>query len=168
MPLAVTHVIITFLVISLFRDHVLDKKHRKHVTLFAIFLGGVAGLLPDADILIGQFFNISIHGGILHTLFFGLLFLIPAWIFHKKKNEKLFIYFLLISLGVFIHIFLDFILGGGDLTKGIMFFWPLMSNGYVLHDAMTYSNTFIVQMDAMILLIWLGYEQRNHNIKKFI
>jgi len=52
MPTAVTHVILTIILLDLFRDYLM-KNHKRYLTLHTLFIGGVAGLLPDIDILLG-------------------------------------------------------------------------------------------------------------------
>lgn len=101
------------------------------------------------------------HGGITHTPIFGLIFLLPAFYFLKKKKHKLSAYFFLISFGIIFHIFLDFILGGG-LYEGVMFFWPLSTQLYKIHLlASTGIRDLPVIMDALILLFWLWHEEKN-------
>ena len=86
MPLAVTHILLTIIVVDLYRDYL--TKHKKLFTLHTLFIAGVAGLLPDIDIplrMLGELFNFSIptllqHGGITHTLIFSLIFIIPGLI----------------------------------------------------------------------------------------
>ena len=82
MPLAVTHVLLTIIVVDLFRDYVLKKKYKKYFTLHTILIAGIAGLLPDIDVPInmilnffGYFPDLVLHGGLTHTPIFGLIFL---------------------------------------------------------------------------------------------
>lgn len=49
MPLAVTHVLLTIILVDLFRDYIM-KNHKKYLTLHTIMIAGIAGLLPDIDI----------------------------------------------------------------------------------------------------------------------
>ena len=79
MPLAVTHVIITIIIVDLYRDYV--TKHKKYFTLHTVFIAGLGGLLPDIDFPISHILNyfgysagLLYHGGITHTFFFGLIF----------------------------------------------------------------------------------------------
>ena len=90
MPLAVTHVLLTIILVDLFRDYF--TKHKKYFTLHTIFIAGVAGLLPDIDIPInwllnslGYSFDILKHGVITHTAFFGLIFNTCFYILEKTK-----------------------------------------------------------------------------------
>jgi len=116
MPLAVTHVILTIVLVDLIRDYYL----KKYITLHMVFIAGVAGLLPDIDIpinwvlgFLGQNIEIIKHGWFTHTLVFSLIFLVIGLILLWKDKQKLAIYFFVISFGVFFHIFLDYFLGGG-------------------------------------------------------
>ena len=83
MPLAVTHVILTIILVDLYRDYF--AKHKKYFTIHTLFIAGFAGLLPDIDIPLNwllSIFGISIlHRTITHTPLFAVIFLVPAFIF---------------------------------------------------------------------------------------
>lgn len=174
MPLAVTHVILTIILVDLFRDYIM-KKHKKYLTLHTITIAGIAGLLPDIDVPLNWFLNffgysfeLLKHGGITHTVFFGLIFLIPAFILWKKEKHKMATYFFVITFGVLFHIFLDYLLGGGAY-EGIMLLWPVSSQAFNLHllGYLTIEN-LPASIDAIILLAWLWHEEKKHKISDFI
>jgi len=164
MPLAVTHVLSTIIVVDLFRDYFMKKiHHKKYLTLNTILVAGIAALLPDIDIvlrMISNLFNITIpllfgHGYFTHTIIFGLIFLIPGFIFWKKKKHKSATYFFVISFAVLFHIFLDFLIGGGA-HYGTMLFWPFSSTQYKIHILSLFGLKDIpVALDAIFLLAWL-------------
>lgn len=177
MPLAVTHVILTIILVDLYRDYI--SKHKRYFSMHTILVAGIAGLLPDIDILfirIMNFFgyNLTIinHGGITHTLLFGFIFLIPALILLKKNKHKESMYFFVITFGIIFHLFLDFFFFGGD-EGGIMFFWPLSDARYKLFLLVKLGlvsendKTIPVAIDALILLAWLYHEEIKHKIKDF-
>lgn len=172
MPLAVTHVILTIILVDLYRDYV--SKHKKYFTIHTVMIAGVAGLLPDIDIPInwilsyfGYYFEIMQHGGLTHTAFFGLIFLVPAFYF-LRKNKKIATYFFVITFGILFHIFLDYLLGGGA-WEGVMWLWPFSAESFKIHLLLKVkdSNLF-VGLDAVILLLWLWHEEAKHKIKDFI
>ena len=174
MPLAVTHVILTIILVDLFRDYII-KKHKRYFTLHTIFIAGIAGLLPDIDIptnWILNFFNYSFvfleHRGITHTALFGLIFLIPGFIFLKKKKHKIATYFFVITFGVMFHLLLDYILGS-NINEGIMWFWPFSSEVFGIH-LLKYlkMQNLTAGIDAFILLAWLWHEEIKHKISDFI
>ncbi len=175
MPYAVTHILLTIIAVDLFRDYI--AKHKKYFTLNTIFVAGIAGLLPDIDIPLSWFFNVIMHapvpsilahGGITHTPFFGLIFLLPALYFWRNKKHKFSMYFFVVSFGVFLHIFLDYLLGGG-MHDGIMVFWPLATTGFKIHLLNGLGLNDVPQaLDASILLFWLWHEEIKHKIKDFI
>jgi membrane-bound metal-dependent hydrolase YbcI (DUF457 family) len=173
MPLAVTHVILTIIAIDLYRDYF--AKNKKLLSLHTILIGGIAGLLPDIDVPLGwilNYFGISlVHGSITHTLWFSVLFFIPALLFYSKKNYKVAVIYLVISLGVFSHIFLDWLLGGG-MHEGVMWFFPFSTATYKLHLLSNIGNAGLQMwqqaVDALILLLWLWHEEVKHKIKDFI
>ncbi|MBI3412746.1 MAG: metal-dependent hydrolase [Candidatus Aenigmarchaeota archaeon] len=65
--------------------------------MHTVLIAGIAGLLPDIDIpinwILGRLYGESVplifsHGGITHTPFFGLIFLIPAIFLWKRKKHR--------------------------------------------------------------------------------
>src|SRR3989338_6852819 len=105
MPLAVTHVLLTIIIVGLYRDYV--TKHKHYFSLYTIFIAGVAGLLPDIDIPLawilrafGFAFPLWEHGGFTHTPVFALLFLVPGLLFLKKGRHRMSMYFFVISFGI--------------------------------------------------------------------
>ncbi|MEM5801430.1 MAG: metal-dependent hydrolase [Candidatus Aenigmatarchaeota archaeon] len=118
--------------------------------------------MPDIDFPLNWLFqtlNIKTtlfnHGGITHTLFFGMIFFLIGFYFLKKDKHKISTYFFAISFGIILHIFLDFILGGGAY-EGIMFFWPFSNESYKIHLLSKLNLSDITDaIDAIILLAWL-------------
>ena len=170
MPLAVTHVLLTIIIVDLYRDYV--AKHKKYFTLHTVFIAGFAGLLPDIDLPVNlfiTFFGLSVpHGTITHTPLFGLIFLIPGFILWYHKKHKIAMYFFVICFGILAHIFLDYLLGGG-LYEGIMFFYPFSNAAFKLHLLSKLNISDIpVAIDAIILLLWLWHEEKQHKISDFI
>ena len=170
MPLAVTHVLLTIILVDLYRDYV--TKHRKYFTIHTLFIAGIGGLLPDIDIPLSQiisYFGYSPgllnHGGITHTIFFGLIFLIPAFILLIKNKRKESVYFFVISFGILFHLFLDSAVNEGSY----MLLWPLISNTYSITQLAGFGiNGYQASLDAIILLLWLYHEEVKHKIKDFI
>ncbi|MCK5281960.1 MAG: metal-dependent hydrolase [Nanoarchaeota archaeon] len=170
MPLAVTHVLLTIILIDLYRDYV--TKHKRFFSLEIVLIGGVAGLLPDIDIPLGwimKYFGINIvHGSVTHTPWFALLFLIPAFIFLNRGNRKSATLYFVISFGVFFHIFLDWFLGGG-MHEGVMWLYPFSMQAFKLHlTSMIGWKNLPAGIDAILLLGWLWHEEVKHKIKDFI
>ncbi len=169
MPLAVTHVLLTIILVDLYRDYV--AKHRRFFTLHTLVIAGIAGLLPDIDIPINwllSIFGASLaHGTITHAFMFGLIFLIPAFVFLRKGKHKTAMYFFVICFGMLFHIFLDFFLGGGT-WEGIMWLWPLSTQVFKIHLLSKIGLENIpAAIDALVLLGWLWHEEIKHKIKDF-
>jgi membrane-bound metal-dependent hydrolase YbcI (DUF457 family) len=170
MALAVTHVLLTILLVDLYRDYV--TKHRKYFTIHTLFVAGIGGLLPDIDIPLSQvlgyfgYYNSLLdHSGVTHTIFFGLIFLIPAFILLMKKKHKESTYFFVISFGVLFHLFLDIVVNEGSY----MLFWPLTTSLFGFTQfAVLGLNGSQVSLDAIILILWLYHEEVKHKIKDFI
>ncbi|MBS3055244.1 MAG: metal-dependent hydrolase [Candidatus Aenigmarchaeota archaeon] len=173
MPYAVTHVILTIIILDLYRDYV--ARHKKYFTLWTIFIGGLAGLAPDMDIpvhfvlsKIGIDISLLVHGGISHTPIIGILFLIPFAAFWLMKKHRLAVIFLVISFGLLFHIFLDYLIGGGNI-QGIMLFYPFSTETFKIFIAAN-DTDFPTRagLDALILILWLFHEERKHKILDFI
>lgn len=173
MPLAVTHVLLTIIAIDLYRDYI--AKHKKYFTTWTLFVGGMAGLASDADLVInfvlskfGVYVPLLAHGGITHTPIFGLAFLIPFAILWRMKKHKLAVMFLVASFGILFHIFLDFLIGGGSI-EGVMVFYPFSTETYKVFLLLDDTEfPYIQGLDAIILVLWLLHEERKHKIKDFI
>ena len=170
MPFAVTHVLLTIILVDIYRDYF--AKHKKYFSLHTVFIAGLAGLLPDIDIPLNWFLNLfglSIaHGTITHTPLFALIFLIPGFILWRNKKHKEAMYFFVICFGILLHIFIDYFLGGGQY-EGIMFFYPFSEAVFKLHLLGKFSLSNIpAALDAIILLAWLWHEEIKHKISDFI
>lgn len=174
MPLAVTHVLLTIIAVDLYRDYITANK--KLFSLHTILIAGIAGLLPDIDIPIGwgltllgvETPQLLQHGGITHTPFFALPFLITGLILWKYGKKKTAVYFYVATFGILFHIFLDFLLGGGA-EPGIMLFWPFSEAAYKIHLwAQLGLRDIPAALDAIILIAWLWHEERKHKIKDFV
>jgi membrane-bound metal-dependent hydrolase YbcI (DUF457 family) len=167
-------VLLTIIVLDIFRDYKI-KEHHKYFTLHTILIAGVAGLLPDIDVPLNwllRFLHIEssifTHGGLTHSVFFGLLFLIPGFILWKSKRHKSATYFFVICYGILFHLFLDSVFGGGG-TDGPMLLYPLSTG--IFKIGLLYMlpiNDVFISLDAIILLLWLWHEEAKHKIKDYI
>ena len=169
MPLAVTHVLLTIIVVDLYRDYI--TKHKKYFTLHTVFIAGFAGLLPDIDIPLNWVLSIFgagiLHRTITHTLLFGLIFLVPAFIFWYYKKHKIAVYFFVTTFGIIFHILLDFLFTGDGF--GIMFLYPISNEMTNLNLLSSLAKPHIAAgVDAIILLLWLWHEEIKHKISDFI
>ncbi|MBU1975260.1 MAG: metal-dependent hydrolase [Nanoarchaeota archaeon] len=174
MPLAVTHILLSVIIVDLYRDYI--TKHKRFFSLHTVFLAGFFGILPDIDIvfnMLGRIFDFTVpvvlgHGGITHTPFFAGLFLIPGYILWKKKRHKQAVYFFVGCFAILFHIMLDYFIGGGQY-EGIMWLFPFTVQSWKLH-LITYMNMPNIPeaLDALILLAWLWHEEVKHKITDFI
>ena len=168
MPQAVVHVLFTIIAIDLFRDYLIKDKRK--IPLVFVFLGGIAGLLPDADIplfwIIKHFLGIQVewfHRTFSHSLVaFGLLALIALLVY--RWREKWGILAAIIAFGVGFHIFLDFVFAGY-----IMPLYPFSTAAFGL-DLIGRSGleSAAAGFDAIVLLAWLWHEEKKHKISDFI
>jgi membrane-bound metal-dependent hydrolase YbcI (DUF457 family) len=168
MPTAVTHVLFAIIAIDLFRDHVIKDKRK--IPLHYVFLGGVAGLLPDIDIPIYWLFNNIlgmnfpwIHRVFTHTLVFVLMFLLAALILYDF-NKRWSLLAGIFTFGIAFHIFLDWFFVGG-----VQFFYPMSLTVYSFDlIGMLDFPVLLEGMEAIILLWWLWHEEKTHKISDFI
>ena len=178
MPQAVTHFLIPLILLGLFQDFFV--KNKKTFPIHYVFIGGLAGLLPDLDIalyyLLSFFgFNINeVHRTFSHNIFLVLFFIFLGLIFwnvkHKglgKHHLKLRIIFFVIAFGVFTHLLLDAIISGA-----IMPFFPFSNFAIGLNlislFPLPWQNTIIPTLDAVLLIFWMIYLEVKHKISDFI
>ena len=181
MPQAATHILIPLILVSLFRDYYIKRKNKKSFPLHYVLIAGIGGVLPDLDIVafwILYFFGFTfdgIHRTFMHTLFVPLSFVLLAFISFNFKNIKelgrhklkLWIIFLVIALGSFLHLLLDAIFHGS-----IMPFY-LLSNYAIGLNLFGYLPSALEQiaapsLDAGLLIVYLIYLELNHKISDFI
>ena len=182
MPHAVTHVLIPIILLSLFRDFFLNDKQRKRFPLHYVLIAGVAGLLPDIDVIVYyvmSFFGYSlseVHRTFSHNLFVVLLFVVlgvVAYVFGFRNKElgkhhlRLDKIFYVIAFGVFVHLVLDFVVAGI-----IMPFYPLSDWSIGLNTIRylpnAWQDSFVPSLDAGLLILWLVYMEFKHKISDFI
>src|SRR4030067_3414559 len=93
MPQAVTHFLIPVILLELFRDFFV--KDKKAFPVHYVFIGGLAGLLPDLDIAVYyilSFFGFTleeVHRTFSHNLFVPLIFVILGLLAYGFKNKEL-------------------------------------------------------------------------------
>ena len=180
MPQAVTHVLVAIVLAQLIRDYFVKDKQK--FPLHYVLIAGIAGLLPDIDIIAYwalHFFGFTlaeVHRTFTHTIFVPLLFLGLFFIFDGfklnisefgKRHMKLAMVFLMIAFGSAIHLFLDAIICGQ-----ITFFYPLSSFSFGLDLVSKLPNPLsrlaVPCLDAAILVLWLIYLEIRHKISSFL
>lgn len=186
MPYAVTHVLVAIIIAELIRDYLVKDKRKfpLHYVLFA----GVAGMLPDLDVLfvllagypVTKTFEgaTNLHPSFTHSILWipivlALAFLL-SWLEKKGKMKSierslsrhrlsisgiLFI----IALGLTVHLALDVTLTGylrlGFFTKPI---------GLNLIPFSQLGSMIIGSIDAALIILWLIHEELRHKISKFL
>ena len=168
MPQAVVHVLFAIIALDLVRDYLIKDKRK--VPLHYVFIGGVAGLLPDIDIplfwFLSNFLGLEVpwfHRTFTHTVFFPLLFLIVG-IAYYKYSQKITMLFAIISFGTGFHVMLDYLFSGTVAPL-----YPFSFNAVGLNlFGMTNLEAFASGVEAVVLLAWLWHEERKHRISDFI
>jgi membrane-bound metal-dependent hydrolase YbcI (DUF457 family) len=178
MPQAVTHFLLSAIVVNLIRDFVI--KNKRAFPLHLVLLGGIGGILPDFDIavywLIGKFgFAIGeIHRTYTHTIWVPLTFFVLSLVFWNwsskfmsKRHLAWSEVFFVLGIGTFIHIILDSVVEGTTMP-----FYPLMVTKVGLNLAGNLPehvhSSFSAVLDAALLIIWMVYIELKHKISNFI
>ena len=178
MPQAVTHFLIPVILLGLFRA--IFIKNKKSFPVHYIFIGGLAGLLPDLDLALYyvlSFFGFTIqeiHRTFSHNIFVPMLFVALAGVSYKFKSKelgkhhlKLKNIFIIIAFGISIHLLLDLIVAGS-----IMPLYPFsdFAMGFNLINSLPipWQGTFLPMMDAGLLIVWIIYLEVRHKISDFI
>lgn len=163
MAYAVTHVILTIVLIDLYRDYIARKKFPTKYVL----LGGIAGLLPDIDIPFGWIYNFltgsqaDFHGSLTHWSLIPMLLAIAALLSYEVlRKPKLGLAFAVTSFGCFFHLILD------CMFSPCMIFHPFSP---IACPAFFDSSPGVVAgLDAIILVLWLVHEEWTHKIRDYI
>lgn len=188
MPYAVTHVLIAMIIAELIRDYLVRDK--KKFPLHYVLIAGIAGLLPDADILLVIAAGLApstvvqgateFHPSFTHSLLWVPIALFLAFLFLwlEKKHGKRIKWlekgftkhhlrvsgiFFMIALGLAIHFILDFILTGYIRTG--FFSEPV---GLNIIPPTKFGNMLAAGIDAILLLGWLVHEELRHKISRFL
>lgn len=156
MPLAVTHVAPAVVLFNFLKKKLnIEKFEFSH----AVFIAAVGALLPDTDLFLRGFlkpYGINLaHGMYTHTVFFALIFFMFAAILFLAKKYRAVLFFSLLGSGIILHIFLDYLIGGGA-EAGVMWFYPLSAQPYKIHLLSALHLPFWSQdLDAAVLLVWI-------------
>ncbi len=185
MPLAVTHVLVPIIALELLRDRY--RKISKFFSIEHVFLIGVAGLLPDSDLLLYRITHLLGkpllsddlgHRVIFHNIWIPVGFLVFYMLFNNahrfvdvKKRTKKYLQsfgkiYLVLFMGFAVHLILDAV-----LTGHVMPFYPLNSHmvDWNLFGKISSSTgipilTITVSTDALLLLFWLWHQQIEKHI----
>lgn len=183
MPYAVTHILVPLFLVSFWRDYVLAKNKKAHFPLHYVLIAGLAGGLPDIDVLISLVLNLlgstpwDIHKTFTHSLLFPLLFFLLAFVFRNARAEarictigrhkmKLGAIGIMIAIGTFLHIFLDALAG-----EQAYFLYPfsLTDFGINLFALLPFEwSTTAALIDGILFVLWLAYLEFKHKISDFI
>jgi len=164
MPFAVVHIIVAIAILGIVRHYFSSKKT---LTPRIILIGGIAGLLPDLDILLSWVYDIltrttvDLHGLFLHSILFPILTLVVALTLFLTKKKKLAVIFSVITFGLILHSSLDCLFGGVDKN----FLWPLKSTNSCPEWGLA---GFAEELDAIFFVLWLGYLELRKKVKDYI
>jgi len=161
MPYAVTHALIPIILVDTVRDHVFKMK-RSFLPNRYILFAGIAGMLPDLDLL----FSPYLHRTITHSIWFPLIFLFGFLSAHTFHKEKLYKIFLMLFIGFSLHILMDAILLG---SVAPLFPLDSIEIGFNLLAPFTeFGPDLFPAIDAILLFLWLIHEEFEHNISEYL
>lgn len=177
MPFAVTHVLGAIILADVIRDKFF--RDRNKFPLHYVFIAGVAGLLPDIDVVVYWFMNLlygtpmaDVHRAYTHSMVFPLAFMLAAFLLYRSDLDqrvgrvmKLSGIFAMLCLGYSLHLLLDMILIGS-----IAPFFPFssMQVGLSLLPASNFGASLLQGLDAVLLVLWLLHEEIRHKISDYI
>ena len=189
MPYAVTHILIAIIAAEIIRDYIVKDKRK--FPLHYVLIAGIAGLLPDIDVLFVYSARalgivaekaLELHASFTHSFLWVGIFLLAAFMvlgiekeYGKSKGvkwlEKGFTkhhlkisgILFIIALGILIHLSLDFLIAGQ--ARLLFFSEPF---GLNLIPEGRFGNMIAAGVDAVLLLGWLIHEELKHKISDFI
>jgi membrane-bound metal-dependent hydrolase YbcI (DUF457 family) len=134
------------------------KKKISKNTWFFLILGGI---LPDADFVLQFVFDINVHRGITHSIFFAILISVIVYsVFRLIKDRKASNYALFLALGILTHIFLDFL-----SPTGVPLLWPYTKMFIPQLSLETSSDILDGLIDMFLGTSWILYLSLKNRIQ---
>ncbi len=163
MPFAVTHILVPMILVDFARDHIFKIK-KQFLPNKYVLLTGLFGLIPDIDMLSFLFGMPNLHGTITHSIIFPIAFFIGFLISYFLKKERTYKIFLMLFIGISIHILLDF-----SFSDTITVLLPFDFNRYGLNLIGSLGTWYelYAAMDAILLFLWLIHEGLEHKISEY-
>ena len=178
MPFAATHILSAIIIADVLRDHFFRDKNK--FPLHYVFLAGIAGILPDIDVVFYWFSSAlfgtpmeEIHRVYTHSAVFPFIFLIAAFVLYKSDLDarvgrvmRWSGIFSMLALGYSLHLLLDMTLMG---SIAVFFPFSAWKAGLNIIPADTRFGASLMEgMDAILLIAWLFHEEMKHKISDYI
>jgi membrane-bound metal-dependent hydrolase YbcI (DUF457 family) len=166
MPNAVMHVILTIIVVDVFRDYFLPKQYLNKFPRWMVLFAGIAGLIPDIDMPISWVYDLitgssfTFHGGISHSYIIAVVILFIAGFFYAKNQNTIALLFALLSFGYGFHITLDVVFLGT--------YMPFLPFSDYTFPSRGFSYEQMAGFDALLLVAWLVHEEIKHKLTDYI
>ena len=162
MAYAVTHVLGTIIAVDIYRDYFAKKKF----SLFYVYLAGFFGLVPDIDIPLGMILGKNLHGTFTHWIYWPMLAFFVSFVLFKCYNHKTGIN----KKSLIKTNTRKTRLKHEKLKKYgmIALFIGIGLMAHMFNTCPTAMSNYAVHADAIILVAWLIWEWRKHNIKDFV
>ena len=134
-----------------------ERKISKNTWFFLI----MGGILPDIDFIFQFIFQTTLHRGITHGIFFATLIPIIVYsIFKLIKDKKALNYSLFLTIGIIVHIFLDFL-----SPMGVPLLWPYAKMFIPNLSLETSSSTLDGIIDMFLGTGWILYLSLKNKIQ---
>lgn len=167
MPNPTTHILISIILIELFREYFV--KDNKKFPRYYILIAAIAGIIPDLDLIayyVLYFFGFGIeqiHRTFLHSLFVPIIFFAFGmfilkfkiknnWI--RQRHLKLSTIFFIFSAGSLVHILLDIVFSG-MITPLYPFsnFSIGLNLVFIFPEALRWMTSHMI--DVILLFFWI-------------
>lgn len=178
MPNPTTHILISIILIELFREYFV--KDNKKFPRYYILIAAIAGIIPDLDLLAYYglyFFGFGfeqVHRTFLHSLFIPMLLFLSGMFFLKSgvkdnlggKHIKISYTFFIFSAGSLIHLLLDMTFGGM-----LTLFYPVLdfSIGFNLISFFPDKLEWMIPhtIDAILLFFWIFWMEFKLKVRDY-
>ncbi|MAG02100.1 hypothetical protein CMI42_02080 [Candidatus Pacearchaeota archaeon] len=157
MPYTTTHVLVSIILIELFREYFVKNNYR--FPRYYILIAAIAGIFPDIEYIF-QFPDLQ--RAFLHSLFTPLIFLILGLVILKfniksskvrERHLKLHLIAFIFAAGSLLHIILDSV-----LRDGARLFYPFSDVLYGLNliSLLPGSASFwLIALNTLLLFFWI-------------
>jgi len=180
MAYTITHVLVVVLLVELFRIYFIKNNYK--FPRYYILIAAFAAILPDLDIIAVYalypfgFAIEQVHRTFLHSIFVPLILFVIGLIIWKagwkiselrKRHVNLPFVFFVLAFGSFIHLVLDFIVGGYFAPFYPFIDWKIGLDliGYFPEEL---RNIILVSLDTFLFFLWLFWMVFKLKISKYI
>ncbi|MBI2573603.1 metal-dependent hydrolase [Candidatus Woesearchaeota archaeon] len=165
MAYAVTHILVPLIVLSILQHYFFGVKK---FPSWVVLIGGLAGLAPDADIVLSWIVEgitgsqVDFHGSFSHSFIWPLVFAVLGLVFYYLKKQRWMQVACVVSFGWLSHILIDIFFKPAELKAWA---WPFGMHVVTTGGWDLYPHA--PDIDAILLVLWLLHEQFKHKIREW-